>query len=161
EDLRELEYASLLHDFGKIGVREQVLLKPKKLFAHELENIRARFEFATRSIEVDVLSRKVRVYEKGGSSADLARLDEELAHRKAELDAAFAAICAANEPTVLKGGDFERIEAVARDTYADLDGIVHPLLTPQEVGSLSVPRGSLTVGEIEEIRSHVVHTFAF
>src|SRR5205085_11409411 len=29
EDLRELEYASLLRDFGKIGVREKVLVKAK------------------------------------------------------------------------------------------------------------------------------------
>ena len=44
-----------LHDFGKIGVREQVLVKAKKLYPHELELIRQRFEFAVRSLEVDVL----------------------------------------------------------------------------------------------------------
>jgi HD-GYP domain-containing protein (c-di-GMP phosphodiesterase class II) len=31
EELRELRYASLLHDFGKVGVREHVLVKSKKL----------------------------------------------------------------------------------------------------------------------------------
>src|SRR6478736_1305501 len=36
EDLREIEYASLLHDFGKIGVREHVLIKSKKLFPADL-----------------------------------------------------------------------------------------------------------------------------
>jgi hypothetical protein len=101
------------------------------------------------------------VFEKGGSVAELARLDAELAERKAELDSAFAAICAANEPTVLKSGDFERIEAVARETYTDLAGNVLQLLRPHEVASLSVTRGSLTTGEIDEIRSHVVHTFEF
>lgn len=30
--LKEIEYASLLHDFGKLGVREQVLTKAKKLY---------------------------------------------------------------------------------------------------------------------------------
>ena len=53
EDLREIEYASLLHDFGKIGVREQVLVKAKKLYAHELEAIRQRFDFVIRTIEAD------------------------------------------------------------------------------------------------------------
>ena len=41
EDLRELEYASLLHDFGKIGVREKVLVKAKKLYDERLELVRA------------------------------------------------------------------------------------------------------------------------
>jgi len=161
DDLKELEYASLLHDFGKIGVREQVLVKAKKLYASELENIRGRFEFAIRSLELDVVSRKLRIMERGGSSKELGELDVELERRRTELDAAFAAIQAANEPTILKGGDFKRVEAVARETFTDLSGSVLPLLRPDEVGSLSVPRGSLTSSEIDEIRSHVVHTFEF
>jgi HD-GYP domain-containing protein (c-di-GMP phosphodiesterase class II) len=160
-DLRELEYASLLHDFGKIGVREEVLLKAKKLFPSELDNLRARFEFAIRSTEVDILTRKVEMMERGARAADLALLDEELARRKRELDAAFGLILAADEPTVLKGGDFARIEALARETYVDLEGHVKPLLLPAEVACLSVARGSLTPTEIDEIRSHVSHTYTF
>src|SRR4029079_14905202 len=44
QQLQEIRYASLLHDFGKIGVRENVLLKAKKLFPHELETIILRLE---------------------------------------------------------------------------------------------------------------------
>src|SRR6185437_9193499 len=113
DDLRELEYASLLHDFGKIGVREEVLLKAKKLFPAELEMVRARFEFATRSAEVDILSRKVRALERGASAEELEALDQELLRRRHDLDAAFGLVVAANEPTVLKGGDFARIEALS------------------------------------------------
>lgn len=161
DDLRELEYASLLHDFGKIGVREEVLIKAKKLYPHELDRIRARFDYVERTIEVDVLSRKLRLLERGGSEGEMAALDEELAVRRAELEEAYRAILAANEPTVLRGGDFARIEQVARETYCSMDGCQHPLITPAEVASLSVARGSLTAGEIEEIRSHVTHTFEF
>ena len=32
EQMREIRYASLLHDFGKVGVREEVLVKAKKLY---------------------------------------------------------------------------------------------------------------------------------
>ena len=32
DQMREIEYASLLHDFGKLGVRENVLIKAKKLY---------------------------------------------------------------------------------------------------------------------------------
>jgi HD-GYP domain-containing protein (c-di-GMP phosphodiesterase class II) len=161
DDLRELEYASLLHDFGKIGVREEVLVKAKKLFAHELEAIRMRFDFAIRSTEADVLRRKLHIIERGGGPADVAFLDEELALRTAEIESAFDAILASNEPTVLKGGDFARIESIARETYTTVRGDCCPLLTVGEVKSLSVTRGSLTPSEIDEIRSHVTHTFDF
>src|SRR5437667_2560125 len=32
EQMKEIRYASLLHDFGKVGVREEVLVKAKKLY---------------------------------------------------------------------------------------------------------------------------------
>jgi HD-GYP domain-containing protein (c-di-GMP phosphodiesterase class II) len=161
DDIRELEYASLLHDFGKIGVREEILLKAKKLFPHELEIIRSRFELAVRALEVDILSRKVSMLERGAPRRDLEALDQELLARRQELDTGFSLISAANEPTVLKGGHFERIESIARETYCDVHGAARPLLTPGEVASLSIARGSLTASEIEEIRGHVAHTFEF
>jgi HD-GYP domain-containing protein (c-di-GMP phosphodiesterase class II) len=42
QQLRELRYAALLHDFGKVGVRESVLVKAKKLSTENLESIRYR-----------------------------------------------------------------------------------------------------------------------
>jgi response regulator RpfG family c-di-GMP phosphodiesterase len=151
----------LLHDFGKIGVREEVLVKAKKLFPEQLALIRARFDFAIRTLEADAATRKLRVHERGGATDELLRLELEMAERRTQLEQAFGAICAANEPTLLLGGDFERIEAVARDTFVDLEGRERPLLLPEEVACLSVPRGSLTSREIDEIRSHVSHTFEF
>ena len=161
DDIRELEYASLLHDFGKIGVREEILLKAKKLFPHELEIIRSRFELAVRSLEVEILTRKVHLLERGGPARELEALDQELLSRRVELDDAFSLVSAANEPTILKGGHFERIEAISREMYCDVHGEHHPLLTPGEVASLSIARGSLTSAEIADIREHVTHTFKF
>jgi len=43
DQMRELRYASLLHDFGKVGVREEVLVKAKKLYPAQLEVIQQRF----------------------------------------------------------------------------------------------------------------------
>lgn len=161
EDLRELEYASLLHDFGKIGVREKVLVKAKKLYDESLDAIRARFDFVSRTIESDVLMRKVRALESGSPKSELAALDQELVVRRAELDAAWDAIIGANEPTVLAAGDFAKIEVLAKETYVDLRGEVRRLITDEEVTALSVKRGSLTAQEFDEIRSHVSHTFRF
>jgi HD-GYP domain-containing protein (c-di-GMP phosphodiesterase class II) len=161
EDLRELEYASLLHDFGKIGVREQVLVKANKLYDHQLVLIRSRFDYIARTQEADILARKVRALERGGSKDELLALDAELAQKRGELDLAYGAVLAANEPTVMAAGEFERIELLAGESYTDLRGDVQRLLSTDEVASLSVKRGSLTPSEFDEIRSHVVHTFRF
>ena len=160
-DLREIEIASLLHDFGKIGVREEVLVKAKKLFDWQLSAIRHRIDFASKAHEADVLSRRCRMIERGASKEELVALDGEIEARRTELESAWRAILAANEPTVLKSGDFHAIEALARETYVDMSGNAHPLITAGELGSLSVPRGSLTPKEYDEIRSHVVHTHSF
>ncbi len=161
DDLRELSYASLLHDFGKIGVREQVLVKAKKLYPHELALIQARFQLAARSLETDFLTRKVHLVSRGARPEDVTALDMEFEARRAELTDALGVVMLANEPTVLKGGEYSRIEALGRETYVDAHGHTHPLLTPPEIASLSIARGTLTPGEFDEIRSHVTHTFEF
>src|SRR6202521_5369336 len=48
DQLKELRYACLLHDFGKIGVREDILVKEKKLFPNQLDVIRWRFDSVER-----------------------------------------------------------------------------------------------------------------
>ncbi len=161
EDLRELEYASLLHDFGKIGVREKVLVKAKKLYDESLDLIRARFDFVAKSIEADVLRRKLAAIERGAPRSELDALDREMTERRAELDAAWATILHANEPTVLAAGDFAKIEALAQETYFDLRGEMKFLLEPDDAIALSIKRGSLTPKEYDEITSHVSHTFKF
>ncbi len=161
EDLRELEYASLLHDFGKIGVREKVLVKANKLYEEKVELIRARFDFIARSLEADMLRRKVHALERGAPKSELDALDKEYTERRAELDASWSTIMSANEPTVLAAGDFAKIENIAKETYFDMRGEVKFLLDADEAVALSVKRGSLTPKEYEEITSHVVHTFKF
>src|SRR5690606_11602548 len=155
------EYASLLHDFGKIGVREHVLVKAKKLYPHELHAIRQRFDFVMRTLEVEILQRKLRAIERGSSAAELEQLDRDYAERRAELEEAWNTIEHANEPTVLAAGEFQKIEELGRQAYARLDGTPETLLSPEEVKSLSVMRGSLTPEEFDEIRSHVSHTYRF
>jgi HD-GYP domain-containing protein (c-di-GMP phosphodiesterase class II) len=161
EDLRELEYASVLHDFGKIGVKERVLVKAKKLYDERLELVRARFDYVARSIEAEILARKLRLLELSAPPEQLEGLDADLTARLSELDAAWRIVCSANEPTVMTSGDFARIADIARETFVDLRGQVHTLLDAEELACLSVSRGSLTPEEFDEIRSHVSHTFRF
>jgi len=160
-EIKELEYASLLHDFGKIGVREKVLVKAKKLYPHELDAVRARFELELKNAESRGLKRKIELLERGASKEELEALDDELLQRRWQLQGMLQVILQANEPTVLNEGDFTRISEIGELTYVDAQGQERPLLTPDEVGSLQVTRGSLNSQEIDEIRSHVVHTFDF
>jgi HD-GYP domain-containing protein (c-di-GMP phosphodiesterase class II) len=160
-DLQELSYASLLHDFGKIGVREQVLVKAKKLYPHQADSIRARIEYAIKSTEAQALQRKLALMQQGAEGAEVVAVDEALAARRAELLAAWDTIQKANEPTVLKEGDFSRIAEIGALAYEDFDGQSRRLLTEDEVVALQIPRGSLSPREYDEIQSHVVHTYNF
>src|SRR5207248_530564 len=58
-DIREMRYAAVLHDFGKVGVRENILVKAKKLYDWQVEEIRGRFGVARAALESQCLRRKV------------------------------------------------------------------------------------------------------
>ncbi|MBI6545568.1 MAG: HD family phosphohydrolase, partial [Cyanobacteria bacterium NC_groundwater_1444_Ag_S-0.65um_54_12] len=70
-------------------------------------------------------------------------------------------ITEANEPTVLEDGNFSTLLEIAQRTYCDADSRMRNLLTPEEVGYLSIRRGSLDAKERLEIESHVAHTYRF
>ncbi len=163
EDVRELRYASLLHDFGKVGVREPVLVKANKLYPHNLDIVAARFKLIKKSLENSYLQKKLGlVMTLGpGCESDLAALDEELERRLAEVDEQFNFIQEANKSTVLPPGGFERIPEIAAITFVDVDGIKVPFLTTKEAENLSIGKGSLNFQERLEIESHVTHSFRF
>ena len=157
----EIRYAALLHDFGKVGVREDVLVKAQKLYPHQLEMLRHRFEFAKSSLEADTLRKCVALLLAGGNAADVAREQADLAVRVAELDTQFQVVLTCNRPTVLQGGSFESLQALQQSVFKSADGDWQPLVTPEEVAVLSIPKGSLSPDERLEIESHVTHTFRF
>lgn len=163
EDIRELRYASLLHDFGKVGVREPVLVKANKLYEHHLANVAARFKFIKKALENAYLQKKLGLALTlgPGCEKELADLDEELQRKLSEVDDQFNFIIEANKPTVLPQGGFERIQDIAQNTFVDLDGSRAPYLTVKEAEDLSIGKGSLNVQERLEIESHVTHSFRF
>lgn len=161
EMMKQIEYAALLHDFGKVGVREQVLVKAKKLYEPERELILLRFDYIRRWRELSALQKRHDLVVAGADAATVGAVDEELRASLAEIDDFIAFILRSNEPTVLAEGSFEKLADIAARTYEDPRGKVLPYLTPEEVVALRLPRGSLTSREREEIESHVVHTATF
>lgn len=150
EDLRQLRYAALLHDFGKVGVREHVLVKANKLHPGQLELVAARFDLVRATLEAERLRARL----EGRPAA-------EVDARRAELEAFWELVAACNRPTVLPEGSFERLGEMARRTFVDPSGTERPYLLPEEVAWLSVRKGSLSEEERREIESHVSHTFNF
>jgi HD-GYP domain-containing protein (c-di-GMP phosphodiesterase class II) len=163
EDMRELRYASLLHDFGKVGVREPVLVKGNKLYPHHLDIVGARFKFIKKTLETTYLHKKLGLALTlgPGCEQELAVLDEELQRRLAEVDDEFSFILEANKPTVLPQGGFEHIQEISANTFVDVDGTKVPFLTTKEAENLSIGKGSLNLQERLEIESHVTHSFRF
>src|ERR1022692_376818 len=51
EQMKEIRYAALLHDFGKVAVREEVLVKAKKLYPGQMAILRQRFDCARHELE--------------------------------------------------------------------------------------------------------------
>ncbi len=165
QERQELRYAALLHDFGKVGVRENVLVKANKLEPWELDNMRARFEtifvqeeLAAEREKVDALLRNPKA--RGRSRA--AEIDKKLDERRKEISSMFEFVLTCNKPTILAEGSFERLHDIAKGTYVGpFNGEQRPFLQSNEVVKLSIRRGSLTEEERKEIESHVTHTFRF
>ena len=164
EQMREIRYASLLHDFGKVGVREEVLVKAKKLFPSHLDLIKQRLELIKRGVALRYGRQKLDALLREERARALERVgawDAELQSALGELDEHMKAIVSANEPTVMAEDVASRIQNLAVATFLDHLGEPQTVITPEEAQILSIPRGSLTTEEFKQIQSHVVHTYQF
>jgi HD-GYP domain-containing protein (c-di-GMP phosphodiesterase class II) len=164
DQMKEIRYASLLHDFGKVGVREEVLVKAKKLYPLQLDLIFRRFQFAKRTAETEALRRQLQLLlEKGRPEFEklAPESERELAAELARLDEEFKMVSDSNEPTVLPEGSFERLHDIAKRAVADMDGSRLTMLQEDEIRLLSIRKGSLDDAERRQIESHVVHTYNF
>ena len=164
EQMREIRYASLLHDFGKVGVREEVLIKAKKLYPSHLELIKQRLELIKRGVALRYGRQKLDAMLREDRARAVERVgawDAELEVALGELDEHMKAIVSANEPTVMAEDVASRIQHLAVTTFLDHLGEPQTVITPEEAQILSIPRGSLTPEEFKQIQSHVVHTYQF
>ena len=164
DQVREIRYASLLHDFGKVGVREQVLVKEKKLYPLQIETIRSRFEFAMKAVEAEGHRRKLEYvlqYGRDGYDAFAARVDAEVHDEMERLRKDLAFVAQSNEPTVLPEGEFQYLQQLAARAFEDIRGEQRLLINQEEVRILSIRKGNLDATERSEIESHVTHTYNF
>ncbi|WP_338023849.1 GAF and HD-GYP domain-containing protein [Archangium primigenium] len=163
-ELQELRYASLLHDFGKVGVREPVLVKAEKLYPSEMDALQARFQLARKDLQLKSYRRRLDAVRVRGThhlpeidAEEDARLVQEMKH----LDEVLEFVLTCNRPTVLAQGNFERLHELKHLRFDDAFGQERPLLIDREITSLSIAKGTLSEEERREIESHVEHTYRF
>lgn len=142
--MRELRYAAMLHDIGKISVRENVLQKEKKLFPWEMELIEMRFKLM-----------KVAVAKQLPNEKDLLEKTRKLK----ELDRAMSMIRAANEPTLLPQEVSEGIAELTKLQVQIDDEEYCCALHQREKERLCIRKGSLSAEERLEIEKHVSFTY--
>lgn len=130
EEIRQIFYAAMLHDIGKIGVPEAILVKANKLTDDRLAVIEWRLA-AARALHPD---------------------------RAAEIDDDLAFIRKVNRPGFTPDADVARVQAIGRKTFRDAAGADVPFLDLYEVECLAVQRGNLTKEERVAMEYHVVQT---
>ncbi len=162
--LRQLRYAALLHDIGKVGVREAVLTKGTRLHPHQDEAIRERLGHACAA---EAFARAVTMLERAAVTrtvpgpTDLEALERELEALRAETARRITALDRANRVVPLPEEAAGTVAAMARTAFSGCDGTPRPLLEPEEARLLSVSAGNLDDAERREIQSHVVHSHRF
>jgi HD-GYP domain-containing protein (c-di-GMP phosphodiesterase class II) len=163
-ELKQLRYAGLLHDFGKVAVREETLVKELKLPPVMGARVEARFALIRKTLELEAWMERGRIVAERGIDAaqdDLARIAAELAAEVERLDRYWAALQEANIPRVLDEDAAEILQEISRTTFVDPDGNEHPYITADELHFLEIRRGSLDEAEREQIQAHVLHSYDF
>jgi HD-GYP domain-containing protein (c-di-GMP phosphodiesterase class II)/pSer/pThr/pTyr-binding forkhead associated (FHA) protein len=170
DQLREIRYAALLHDFGKVGVREHVLRKEKKLHHAELRLLEQRFDAARAGIACQAYRQLVEDHARRGfRHTDFrnrkARIETALAAEFVRLEAFLASVRMANEPAISHvacsvGNGLDDLRDY-RYPAGGLEQAMLPLLEPFEFSALNLSKGCLTPDERRQIESHVADSYAF
>lgn len=157
QQIKEVRYASLLHDFGKVGVREQVLVKARKLQPERLERILQRLY--QRDMEIALVAMEKAWDE--GQRVNGAHFKALVAERRRESQRLVELIQRCNEPQVLPQEIVEAMDDLEVLEFDHWGGRRERILESEDIAALRIAKGSLSEAERHEVNSHVTHTFRF
>ena len=149
-ELKELKYAALLHDVGKIGVKEDVLNKEKRVSHFELLYI-------IEKIKYSYLKTTLRnFYEL--QELDRNTYEEKINALKKEVFNQIERINQINSKDKLTDDDVSYIEKMSEAFYTDIDDSEKMLLNDHEKTNLTIRYGTLNQNERKEIEAHMIYT---
>jgi HD-GYP domain-containing protein (c-di-GMP phosphodiesterase class II) len=145
-DLKQMEYACLLHDYGKVYIDNDIFLKAKKLFPKDFKLLMLRLDLIAMTLRNNNADNK-----------NLKNIVNILSIKEK--------IRSLNEPRVYQDNPRDVVDEIIKLSKEivvyDSDGNLLPVLTPQEEENLLIPRGTLNPEERYVIESHVLYTHKF
>lgn len=144
DQMREIYYAALLHDIGKIGVKEDLLRKRDKLNHNQIEKIKFKFLYIKK------------VLEEKSSTTQLNKKEKEL---YMALDEIYKLILEVNHAGYLQDDAEMMLKMYAEQWITDSDGGEFQVLDPHERDSLLIKRGNLSDEERRMMKHHAYHTY--
>jgi len=157
QQIKEIRYAGLLHDFGKVGVREQVLTKARKLAPERLERILQRLYQRDMEIAVSLMEGSLQ----GGRPSESLSFQHLVQERRKDSRRLVELIQRCNEPRILPQEVREALEELEDLQFGHWEGRLDRILEGDDIAALRIAKGSLSDEERDEINSHVTHTWRF
>ncbi len=169
-DIKELEFAALLHDFGKVYIDLNIFKKAKKLYPKDLENLKLRLDYLYRYLELAYFAKEMEILREGLNfnkpyEEELSRIRSEKTAKLTRIIEIKDDLVSLNEPTVTDRDPDKVLEGILHEIEniecIDITGHHVDILTDNDKVNLLIKRGSLNNEERLEIESHVIETYKF
>ncbi len=163
-EIKELEFAALLHDFGKVYIDINIFKKDKKLYEKEFDNLILKLNYLYKFIELGYACKETKETQKS-SKQHIAALRHSRENKLKKITQIKERITLLNEPTITEKDPrriLNRIRSEIRGIRLfDMDGERINLITKNERRNLEIQRGSLNPLERKEIENHVILSYNF
>jgi HD-GYP domain-containing protein (c-di-GMP phosphodiesterase class II) len=145
-EMKEMYYAALLHDIGKLAIKESILLKHQRLSADRIESLKHKFVYLKSCLKIKL--------ENGGL------LDHEV-DILANLDKSLEFVNSVNKKQHIDDYTVQKLMALNKAEVIDCSGTNIRVLDDYEFEHLSVRRGNLVSSEWADMKEHAKKTKDF